>query len=44
MDSTRQNKIARLIQQDLGDIFLKEMKPQGEIFREKMKKLFMDLC
>ncbi|MBR4464474.1 MAG: DUF4954 family protein [Treponema sp.] len=24
--------------------FLKEMKPQGEIFREKMKKLFMDLC
>ena len=27
MDSTRQNKIARLIQQDLGDIFLKEMKP-----------------
>lgn len=27
MDSTRQNKISRLIQQDLGDIFLKEMKP-----------------
>ena len=27
MDSTRQNKIARLIQQDLGDIFLREMKP-----------------
>lgn len=26
MDSTRQNKISRLIQQDLGDIFLKEMK------------------
>jgi ribosome-binding factor A len=28
MDSTRQNKISRLIQQDLGDIFLKEMKPR----------------
>ena len=28
MDSTRQNKISRLIQQDLGDIFLKEMKPK----------------
>lgn len=28
MDSTRQQKIARLIQQDLGDIFLKEMKPK----------------
>ena len=27
MDSTRQNKISRLIQQDLGEIFLKEMKP-----------------
>ena len=27
MDSTRQNKVCRLIQQDLGDIFLKEMKP-----------------
>lgn len=27
MESTRQNKIARLIQQDLGDIFLREMKP-----------------
>ena len=27
MESTRQNKIARLIQQDLGDILLKEMKP-----------------
>ena len=27
MDSTRQNKISRLIQQDLGDIFLKELKP-----------------
>lgn len=27
MDSTRQNKISRLIQTDLGDIFLKEMKP-----------------
>ncbi len=27
MDTTRQNKISRLIQQDLGDIFLKEMKP-----------------
>jgi len=27
MDSTRQNKISRLIQQDLGDIFLREMKP-----------------
>jgi len=26
MDSTRQNKISRLIQQDLGEIFLKEMK------------------
>lgn len=26
MDTTRQNKISRLIQQDLGDIFLKEMK------------------
>lgn len=28
MDSTRQNKISRLIQQDLGDIFVKEMKPK----------------
>ncbi len=28
MDSTRQNKISRLIQQDLGDIFLKDMKPK----------------
>lgn len=28
MESTRQNKIARLIQQDLGSIFLKEMKPK----------------
>lgn len=27
MQTTRQNKIARLIQQDLGEIFLKEMKP-----------------
>lgn len=27
MDSTRQNKISRLIQHDLGDIFLKQMKP-----------------
>lgn len=27
MQSTRQNKICRLIQQDMGDIFLKEMKP-----------------
>lgn len=27
METTRQNKIARLIQQDLGDILLKEMKP-----------------
>lgn len=27
MESTRQQKIARLIQQDMGDIFLKEMKP-----------------
>lgn len=27
MDSTRQNKISRLIQQDLGQIFLQEMKP-----------------
>ena len=27
MDTTRQNKISRLIQQDLGDIFVKEMKP-----------------
>lgn len=27
MQSTRQNKISRLIQQDLGDIFLREMKP-----------------
>ncbi|MCQ2273951.1 MAG: ribosome-binding factor A [Bacteroidales bacterium] len=27
MQSTRQQKIARLIQQDLGDIFLREMKP-----------------
>lgn len=26
MQSTRQNKICRLIQQDMGDIFLKEMK------------------
>ena len=26
MDTTRQNKISRLIQQDLGDIFLREMK------------------
>ena len=28
MDSTRQNKISRLLQQDLGDIFLREMKPK----------------
>ena len=28
MESTRQNKIARLIQQDMGSIFLKEMKPK----------------
>lgn len=28
MQSTRQNKIARLIQQDMSDIFLREMKPQ----------------
>ena len=27
MQSVRQNKICRLIQQDMGDIFLKEMKP-----------------
>jgi len=27
LESTRQQKIARLIQQDLGDIFLREMKP-----------------
>lgn len=27
MESTRQNKISRLIQQDLGQIFLTEMKP-----------------
>lgn len=27
METTRQNKISRLIQQDLGEIFLKEMKP-----------------
>lgn len=27
MESTRQQKIARLIQQDMGEIFLKEMKP-----------------
>lgn len=27
MQSTRQNKICRLIQQDMGDIFLREMKP-----------------
>lgn len=27
METTRQQKISRLIQQDLGDIFLKEMKP-----------------
>ncbi|MBR1793237.1 MAG: ribosome-binding factor A [Bacteroidales bacterium] len=27
MQTTRQNKIARLIQQDMGEIFLKEMKP-----------------
>ncbi|MBP5515739.1 MAG: ribosome-binding factor A [Bacteroidales bacterium] len=27
MDSTRQNKISRLIQHDLGDIFLMQMKP-----------------
>lgn len=27
MQTTRQNKIARLIQQDMGDIFLKETKP-----------------
>ena len=27
MDSTRQQKISRLIQQELGDIFLREMKP-----------------
>ena len=28
MDTTRQNKISRLVQQDLGEIFLKEMKPK----------------
>lgn len=28
MDTTRQNKISRLIQQDLSDIFVKEMKPK----------------
>lgn len=28
MESTRQNKIARLIQQDMGEILLKEMKPK----------------
>lgn len=27
MQTTRQNKISRLIQQDMGDIFQKEMKP-----------------
>lgn len=27
MESTRQQKISRLIQQDMSDIFLKEMKP-----------------
>lgn len=27
METTRQQKISRLIQQDMGDIFLKEMKP-----------------
>lgn len=27
MQTTRQNKISRLIQQDMGEIFLKEMKP-----------------
>ena len=27
MQTTRQNKISRLIQQDLGEIFLTEMKP-----------------
>ena len=27
MQTTRQNKISRLIQQDLGEIFLREMKP-----------------
>lgn len=27
MQTTRQNKISRLIQQDMSDIFLKEMKP-----------------
>ena len=27
MQSTRQNKICSLIQQDMGDIFLREMKP-----------------
>ncbi|MBP9990859.1 MAG: 30S ribosome-binding factor RbfA [Bacteroidales bacterium] len=27
MQTTRQNKISRLIQEDLGEIFLKEMKP-----------------
>lgn len=27
MDNTRQQKISRLIQQELGDIFLREMKP-----------------
>lgn len=27
MQSTRQNKICRLIQQDMGEVFLKEMKP-----------------
>ena len=27
MQSTRQNKICRLIQQDMSDIFLREMKP-----------------
>ena len=28
METTRQNKIARLIQQDMGTFFLKEMKPK----------------
>jgi ribosome-binding factor A len=27
METTRQHKISRLIQQDMGDIFLREMKP-----------------
>ena len=43
MQSTRQNKICKLIQQDMGDIFLKEMKNcpwqvDDEAEKEALKK------